>query len=227
MDRATEAVRFNQLIEKNGTDSWLATLAEDLGPWAQIQLGDIASLLEVMNNFYHWTAPRTTLHSLIAFSCCLLVTLVGDMELCVRIVMLIVGLLFFFSFPISSRYPKYRYLVSPLKWLLWNIPTQGTPHPPPFRSLAVSNILQSNGRSPSCVSRRRISAKTSSSPASTIPLWAPMARVRTPIPILPRCRSSTQKRAIRYRRWRIQTSWWSIDAGARGREGVWLFARRG
>lgn len=35
----------------------------------------------------------------------------------------IFGLSFFCWFPISSRYPKYRYLVSPLRWIFWDIPT--------------------------------------------------------------------------------------------------------
>lgn len=31
--------------------------------------------------------------------------------------------MFFAWFPISSRYPKYRLVVSPVRWLFWNIPT--------------------------------------------------------------------------------------------------------
>ncbi|KAH8595895.1 hypothetical protein B0O99DRAFT_145229 [Bisporella sp. PMI_857] len=31
------------------------------------------------------------------------------------------GFIFFGLFPIGSRYPKYRLLASPIKWLLWNI----------------------------------------------------------------------------------------------------------
>ena len=37
----------------------------------------------------------------------------------------IVGGAFFLCWPISSHYPKYRYLVSPFKWILWDIPTHG------------------------------------------------------------------------------------------------------
>lgn len=32
---------------------------------------------------------------------------------------------FFLCWPIASLYPKYRYLASPLKWALWEIPTHG------------------------------------------------------------------------------------------------------
>lgn len=40
-----------------------------------------------------------------------------------KIVWFIVGGAFFLCWPVSSHYPKYRYLVSPFKWVLWDIPT--------------------------------------------------------------------------------------------------------
>ena len=40
-----------------------------------------------------------------------------------QIVWFIVGGAFFLCWPVSSHYPKYRYLVSPFKWVLWDIPT--------------------------------------------------------------------------------------------------------
>ena len=54
-----------------------------------------------------------------------LVGLLTDMAFCMSILWLIVGVAFFLCWPIASRYPKYRYLVSPIKWLLWDIPTDG------------------------------------------------------------------------------------------------------
>ncbi|KAI4138805.1 MAG: hypothetical protein L6R39_006594 [Caloplaca ligustica] len=33
------------------------------------------------------------------------------------------GVLFFGLFPIASRYPQYRLLTSPMKWLFWKVPT--------------------------------------------------------------------------------------------------------
>ena len=40
-----------------------------------------------------------------------------------QIVWFVIGGTFFLCWPISSHYPKYRYLVSPFKWALWDIPT--------------------------------------------------------------------------------------------------------
>ena len=45
------------------------------------------------------------------------------MRFCVKIVWFIAMGSFFLCWPISSRYPKYRYLLDPLKWVLWDIPT--------------------------------------------------------------------------------------------------------
>ena len=42
-----------------------------------------------------------------------------------KIVWFILGGSFFLCWPIASLYPKYRYLVSPFKWILWDIPTNG------------------------------------------------------------------------------------------------------
>ena len=96
---------------------------EDLGPYVQLQLGDMANMLEVFSNFYHWKYPRKTYATLSFFSSCLLVSLFTDMAFCMKIVWFIMGGSFFLCWPISSLYPKYRYLVSPFKWILWDIPT--------------------------------------------------------------------------------------------------------
>ena len=47
------------------------------------------------------------------------------MAFCMKIVWFIVGGSFFLCWPIASLYPKYRYMVSPFKWVLWDIPTHG------------------------------------------------------------------------------------------------------
>lgn len=47
------------------------------------------------------------------------------MAYCVKITSFVVGGTFFLCWPIASIWPKYRYLVSPIKWVLWDIPTDG------------------------------------------------------------------------------------------------------
>ena len=76
-------------------------------------------------SFYHWKFPRTTIASLTFFVSCLLVSACTDMGFSMKVFWFIVGGAFFLCWPISSHFPKYRYLVSPFKWVLWDIPTHG------------------------------------------------------------------------------------------------------
>ncbi|KAF6226057.1 hypothetical protein HO173_012547 [Letharia columbiana] len=122
-DSSVSANMFSELIDKHGRNDWLDPVMDSLGPYVQLQLGDMANMLEVFSNFYHWKHPKKTVASLYFFASCLLVSVLTDMEFCMQIVWFIVGGAFFLCWPVSSHYPKYRYLVSPFKWVLWDIPT--------------------------------------------------------------------------------------------------------
>ena len=122
-DRESSAFQFGEFIDRHGRDSWLDPLIEDVGPYVQLQLGDIANQLEVLANFYSWRSPRKTASSLAFFGSCLATALFTDMAFCMKIVWFIVGGSFFLCWPVASLYPRYRYLASPFKWVLWDIPT--------------------------------------------------------------------------------------------------------
>ncbi|KAL8793083.1 MAG: hypothetical protein Q9195_004289 [Heterodermia aff. obscurata] len=122
-DRNQSAYRFGELIDKHGSEGWLEPLMKDMGPYIQLQLGDIANMLEVFANFYNWASPRKTVATLWFFAACLLLSLYCNMAFCVKITGFIAGGTFFLCWPIASHYPKYRYLVSPFKWVMWDIPT--------------------------------------------------------------------------------------------------------
>ena len=47
LDSRNTATRFSELIDKHGRNDWLEPLMESLGPFAQLQLGDMANMLEV------------------------------------------------------------------------------------------------------------------------------------------------------------------------------------
>lgn len=121
-DNSRKAVQISELMDKHGNEGWLEPLAKDVGPYVQLQVNDIANLLEVLEHFYHWAAPRQTVATLIFFFACLLVGLFADMAFCMKIFWFIVGGTFFLCWPISSLYPHYRMLVSPVKWVFWGIP---------------------------------------------------------------------------------------------------------
>ena len=122
-DGSQSAYRVGELIDQHGNQNWLEPLMEDMGPYIQLQLSDIANMLEVFANFYNWLSPRKTAASLWFFASCLLVSLCCDMAFCVKVTGFIAGGSFFLCWPIASHHPKYRYLVSPFKWVLWDIPT--------------------------------------------------------------------------------------------------------
>lgn len=47
LNRGGTAYRFAELIDKHGRENWLEPLIDELGPYIQLQLGDVANMLEV------------------------------------------------------------------------------------------------------------------------------------------------------------------------------------
>ncbi|KAI4226182.1 MAG: hypothetical protein L6R36_003363 [Xanthoria steineri] len=122
-DQRGQAYKLGELVDKHGRSHWLEPLLDDLGPFVQLQVNDMANMLEVFANFYAWIYPRKTAATLIFFTVCFLVTVLTDMAYCMKITTFIGGGAFFFCWPIASRWAKYRLLTSPLKWVFWGIPT--------------------------------------------------------------------------------------------------------
>ncbi|KAI9884989.1 MAG: hypothetical protein M1823_003226 [Watsoniomyces obsoletus] len=123
LERGSTAHRIGDLIDKHGREEWLGHLIENTGPFLQIQIGDLANLLEVLSNFYAWKSPNKTAASIFLFTTCFLLAILADMKFCMKVLWFVVGVAFFLCWPISSRYPKYRFLVSPVRWVFWDIPT--------------------------------------------------------------------------------------------------------
>lgn len=48
-DDESKAYKLRELVDKYGDDSWLEPLLDNLGPYIQLQMGDIANLLEVFH----------------------------------------------------------------------------------------------------------------------------------------------------------------------------------
>ncbi len=123
LDRGATAFKVGELMDKHGSDGWLEPLLDDLGPYIQVQIGDLASLLEASYNFYHFCSPAATFAVLCFFLALFLLTAYVSSAYALKVLWFILGLIFFGCWPIASRYPKYRLLVSPFKWILWNVPT--------------------------------------------------------------------------------------------------------
>ncbi|KAL9094415.1 MAG: hypothetical protein Q9165_003265 [Trypethelium subeluteriae] len=123
LSRGTQALRLSELISKHGNDKWLDPLLDEIGPIVQLQIGDLADLLEIYQNCYDWRDPWMTTSTLIFLMTCILVGHFTSMEFSVKILEWIGILYFFFSRPIASLQPKFRHMVSPVKWTVWDIPT--------------------------------------------------------------------------------------------------------
>ena len=122
-DNSRKALQISELMDKHGNENWLEPLVRELGPYVQLQLNDVANLLEVLDHFYHWAAPQKTGATLIFFFACLLISFFADMAFCMKIFWFIAGGTFFLCWPVASLYPRYRMLVSPVKWVFWGVPT--------------------------------------------------------------------------------------------------------
>ncbi|KAF3086304.1 hypothetical protein TWF102_011106 [Orbilia oligospora] len=139
-DQQQNVRRITELIERHGSDGWVEALPDSFGSWAQLKLGDFADALEIIRNFYEWRDPEQTVCTLIFFGACLLIGMFTSMAYCWRIVTFVFGLWFFISSPIASRYPRYRLVVSPFKWVFWGIPTHADIAYSEFRADAANAV---------------------------------------------------------------------------------------
>ncbi len=48
LERGDAAYKFGEMIDKHGREQWLGPLIDELGPYVQLQLNDLANLLEVL-----------------------------------------------------------------------------------------------------------------------------------------------------------------------------------
>ncbi|RAL62368.1 hypothetical protein DID88_004934 [Monilinia fructigena] len=123
IDRGATALKAGELMGKHGNKDWLGPLLDQLGPYLQVQIADLANLLEVYDNFFHFRRSQYTFYSLFLFVAMFLLSAFASIQFTMNVFWFVVGLIFFGCWPISSLHPRYRLLVSPLKWAFWDIPT--------------------------------------------------------------------------------------------------------
>jgi hypothetical protein len=122
-DMTRTALSLTEYIEKEGDEAWADDLLEGIGPWAMLQLADLANFFESMRNFYEWRVPSRTWVTLSVLVIGVVGTAICPLWLLVKSITFGAGLTFFGLFPIATNFPEYRLLASPVKFLLWNIPT--------------------------------------------------------------------------------------------------------
>ncbi|KFZ17840.1 hypothetical protein V501_01530 [Pseudogymnoascus sp. VKM F-4519 (FW-2642)] len=122
-DATKTAMTLSEFVEKRGDEAWVNSLIEQLGPWMFTQLANTANTMEVLRNFYEWRVPCRTAGTVGLLTVVLFVVTLTPTWLLVRSITLIIGIVFFALFPISSRFQDYRLLASPFVWIFWKIPT--------------------------------------------------------------------------------------------------------
>lgn len=123
IDRGATTFKVGELMDKHGSDDWLGPLMDELGPFIQVQVADLANLVEAAYNFYYFRSPPATITSLSLFGALFLLSAFSDARFALKVFWFIAGLIFFGCWPISFLHPRYRLLVSPFKWALWDVPT--------------------------------------------------------------------------------------------------------
>lgn len=117
--------KISELVDRHGDEHWLEPLMDELGPIAQIIVGDAADLVEKMINFYSWKDPSTTRQSLVLWSSLTLFTATCSSEYGLKIMLFALGMIFFMIRPVTSRYPRFRRVLSPSYWCYYDVPTNG------------------------------------------------------------------------------------------------------
>jgi hypothetical protein len=85
VDRGTTARRFGELINRHGKGDWVDPLMDSVGPTAQVQLGDVADMLEILANFYNWKCPRLTWYTVFFICTCTFVGLVASADFSLKV----------------------------------------------------------------------------------------------------------------------------------------------
>jgi len=115
-------LRFNELIQKHGSENWIDPLLEEVGPLIQLQLSDTVDFLEILNNFYDWRTPDKTWATLFWFSTAIALGLLTPTAYTMKIIWMFFWLTVFLGRPIASKHRQYRHVVNALKWMFWEIP---------------------------------------------------------------------------------------------------------
>jgi dissimilatory sulfite reductase (desulfoviridin) alpha/beta subunit len=48
LDRGTQAYRWGELVDRHGRERWLEPLMNEVAPYLQLQMGDLAADLEIL-----------------------------------------------------------------------------------------------------------------------------------------------------------------------------------
>ncbi|KAK5135362.1 hypothetical protein LTR08_005304 [Meristemomyces frigidus] len=76
---------LSELIIRHGSDAWVEPLMEELGPWIQLQLGDLADFLEISASYYNWRNVSSTAATCVIYVALILLSVGTSLEYSIKI----------------------------------------------------------------------------------------------------------------------------------------------
>jgi hypothetical protein len=122
-DHGATALKIDELMDRHGTQNWIEPFLQEVGPTLQAVLSDLANTIEGLNNLYHFRNVSASMATFWLLASGLIFSLFADAKLVISLFWAGLGGVFFFLWPIATLHPRYRLLVSPIKWVLWDVPT--------------------------------------------------------------------------------------------------------
>ncbi|KAL7752799.1 hypothetical protein RI367_001801 [Sorochytrium milnesiophthora] len=110
-------------LVKAGIDDLWPELRNDMLGWVQLELRDMADLIEKAKNMLYWRKPGATFIALMAMIPALPVVYMLPARFLIKPTAVIIGLEFFVLVPLQNRFPRYRRLFSLGHLALWTFPT--------------------------------------------------------------------------------------------------------
>jgi hypothetical protein len=95
IDRGATAFKVDELMDTHGSGDWLGPLMDELGPFIQVQVEDLANRFKAAYNFYHFRSPQTTVASLSLFEALFLCNEFSDTRFALKAFWFIAGLILF------------------------------------------------------------------------------------------------------------------------------------
>jgi hypothetical protein len=114
---------LSEMITRHGSTNWLQSTIDSVGPTVQPKLRSLADWLEIFLNFPEAKTRRATIAIISTLVGASLIATFTSTAFCVRAIELVLILLFFVDTPLAGRYSRYRSVIVPLHWILWDVPT--------------------------------------------------------------------------------------------------------
>lgn len=115
---------FGEMITSFGSSKWLQPTMEMVGPVIQNVMRGTADWLEIMAEYPEWKTPRATRSVVAVMLTAIVLSQLLSTEFWFRVSTLVSILVFFVDVPLVARYPKYRQVLLPIHWILWEVPTK-------------------------------------------------------------------------------------------------------